>query len=91
MSYNPPKNMYKDEYGVARFNDPGTAPDAGRGKRLFHGVITRRTDVLRNKQEADVFATEDEVIGAIVRQCPNPWAGQDVGEVKTNIFFTKVK
>lgn len=92
MSHNPPKNMYKDEAGVARFLDSSTAPTAGGGKRWYQVEITRRAldkegeTIDKDKQTAEVFATEDDAIGFAFSRCPNGLIVKEAFEFRTSVF-----
>ncbi len=77
MSHNPPKNMYKDENGMHRFLNEASAPAAGGGKRWFQVEIVRKaldkegSSLETDRQQTDVFATEDTAAGLAFSRCPN--------------------
>lgn len=93
MSHNPPKNMYKDENGVARFLATATAPDASNGKRWFKVEITRTAlnkdgEVIdRDRQTTEVFGTEETCSGLAFARCPSGLKTKEAFEFSNQVYF----
>lgn len=93
MSHNPPKNMYKDENGMARFLATATAPEAGNGKRWFKVEITRTAlnkdgEVIdRDRQTTEVFGTEETCSGLAFARCPSSLKTKEAFEFRNSVYF----
>lgn len=97
MSYYPNKKMYRDENGVDRFLDPGTAPPAGKAKRWFRGEVVRKLYngkdevIKKSRQVANVFAFEDEVPGLVACQCPDPFQGVEAARTSCKVYYRPLR
>lgn len=90
MSYYPKKGMHLTKEKVAVFDRPGL-PQNDLTKRWWKGEVIRKATnskgevVRKNKQEAEVFAREDQVAGMLCRRCPDPGMGD--GDVQMNVYY----
>lgn len=93
MSYFPKKGMYRDNGRVNRFAEQTEERRPYAAKRWFHVEVVRRVvdgkgeTMKKNKQVAEVFAKETDVISFAMRRCPDPWVGDGSGTPIMNIYW----
>lgn len=91
MSYYPKKGMSIDQKtGMHTFDRKGL-PQNDLTKRWYRGEVVRKATnskgevVRKDKQVAEVYAREADVVGMLFRRCPDPGMGD--GDIRTNVYF----